>query len=46
MTRRFPAVPCLALLLAACHTAPVRIADFAATDPEPPPVAAAADGAI
>ena len=48
MTRMHPAAPCLALLLllAACRTAPERIADFAATEPEPAPAAAANDGAI
>jgi flagellar L-ring protein precursor FlgH len=42
------AAPCLAvlLLLAACRTAPQRVADFAATEPEPPDAAAASDGAI
>jgi flagellar L-ring protein precursor FlgH len=36
----------LLLLLAACRTAPQRIPDFAATDPEPLPSATAGDGAI
>ncbi len=48
MTRMHPAAPGLALLLllAACRTAPERIADFSATEPEPPPAATASDGAI
>lgn len=48
---RCPPLPVAALalpllLLAACRTAPERIGDFTATEPEPLPAATAGDGAI
>jgi flagellar L-ring protein precursor FlgH len=46
MPRLHVLAACLALLIAACRTAPERIGDFAATEPAPLPVAAAGDGAI
>jgi flagellar L-ring protein precursor FlgH len=46
MPRLHVLAACLALLPAACHTAPERIGDFAATEPAPLPAAAAGDGAI
>ncbi len=46
MPRLHVLAACLALLPAACRTAPEHIGDFAATEPAPLPTAAAGDGAI
>jgi flagellar L-ring protein precursor FlgH len=46
MARPYLIATCLALLLAACRTAPERVSDFNATEPEPPPPASAGNGAI
>ncbi|MCC7462552.1 MAG: flagellar basal body L-ring protein FlgH [Gammaproteobacteria bacterium] len=46
MSRPHLPLACVALLLAACRTAPEHIGDFAATEPEPLPAVTARDGAI